>query len=47
MKGAQLGVSEWAINFLLHTADTKRAGRGNGLWGPNNLSGCLARVFVM
>jgi phage terminase large subunit GpA-like protein len=32
MKGAQLGVSEWAINFLLHTADTKRAGRGNGLY---------------
>ena len=32
MKGAQMGLSEWAINMALHTADTGRAGRGNSLY---------------
>lgn len=32
MKGAQMGLSEWAINVALHTADTNRAGRGNSLY---------------
>lgn len=32
MKGAQMGLSEWAINLALHTADTGRAGRGNSLY---------------
>src|SRR3546814_14556534 len=34
MKGAQLGLSEWAINVPLHTADTGRAGRGTSLSAP-------------
>jgi len=32
MKGAQMGLSEWAINVALHTADTGRAGRGTSLY---------------
>ncbi len=32
MKGAQLGLSEWAINIALHTAETGRAGRGTALY---------------
>lgn len=32
MKGAQMGLSEWAINLALWTADTRYAGRGNALY---------------
>lgn len=32
MKGAQMGLSEWAINSAMHTADTGRAGRGTSLY---------------
>lgn len=32
MKGAQMGLSEYGINEMLHTADTRRAGRGNALF---------------
>ena len=32
MKAAQMGLSEYAINLALHTADTGRAGRGNALY---------------
>jgi phage terminase large subunit GpA-like protein len=32
MKGAQMGLSEWAINVALHTGDTGRAGRGTALY---------------
>ena len=32
MKGAQVGISEWAINLSLWTADIGHAGRGNALY---------------
>src|SRR3546814_1947800 len=48
MKGAQMGLSEWAINVTLHTADTGRAGRGTSLYvqpgGENVADFVQARV---